>query len=87
MEDALSNYFIDFVMTALGSTVFALIGFVWRISHKVSEQQKRIDHHYEMTRKDIQQVNKDIDMVMSKVDKHGEWTTNRMMSIAKEMPR
>ena len=87
MEEALSNYFIDFVMTALGTAVFALIGFVWRISHKVSENSKRIDSHIELHTKDVNQVNRYIDMMLSKVDKQGEWTTNRMMSIAKEMPR
>ena len=37
--------------------------------------------------RDYTQINKDIDMILAKVDKQGEWTTNRMMSIAKEMPR
>jgi len=87
MEDALSNHFFDFVMTALGTAIFALIGFVWKISHKVSENTKRIDAVSDMSRRDAQELNKDIDMLMSKVDKHGEWTTNRMMSIAKDMPK
>ena len=87
MEEALSNYFVDFVMTALGTAVFALIGFVWRISHKVTENSKRIDEVLRTSIKDNAQVNRDIDMILAKVDKQGEWTTNRMMSIAKEMPR
>ena len=86
-ESALHNYFVDFIMTALGTAVFALIGFVWRISHKVAENSKRLDSQSQLHIKDINQVNKDIDMIISKVDKQGEWTTNRMMSIAKEMPR
>ena len=87
MEEALSNYFIDFVMTTLGTAIFALIGFVWRISHKMTELQKRVDMLNQKTTRDFNQLNKDIDMIVSKVDKHGEWTTNRMLSIAKEMPR
>ena len=86
-ESALHNYFVDFIMTALGTAVFALIGFVWRISHKVSENSKRIDEVIRSSQKDHNQVNRDIDMILAKVDKQGEWTTNRMMSIAKEMPR
>ena len=42
MEEALSNYFIDFIMGALGTAVFALIGFVWKISHKVSSLEKQV---------------------------------------------
>ena len=37
--------------------------------------------------RDTKYLQKDIDTIISKVDKQGEWTTNRMMSIAKEMPR
>jgi hypothetical protein len=87
MEEALSNYFVDFVMTALGTAVFALIGFVWRISHKVTENQKKTEEIVRSMHKDHAQVNRDIDMILTKIDKQGEWTTNRMMSIAKELPR
>jgi len=85
MEEALQGHLMDFVMTVLGAAIFALIGFVWRISHKVAENAKRIDTISDMSRRDVQELNKDIDMLMGKVDKHGEWTTNRMMSIAKDM--
>lgn len=86
-ESALHNYFVDFIMTALGTAVFALIGFVWRISHKVTENQKKTEELQRLIHRDNQQLQRDIDMIISKVDKQGEWTTNRMMSIAKEMPR
>ena len=87
MEEALGNYFMDFIMTALGTAVFALIGFVWRISHKVTENQKRTEEIQRQINREYSQTQRDIDMIISKVDKQGEWTTNRMMSIAKEMPR
>ena len=87
MEEALGNYFMDFIMTALGTAVFALIGFVWRISHKVTENQKRTEEIQRQINREHSQTQRDIDMIISKVDKQGEWTTNRMMSIAKEMPR
>jgi hypothetical protein len=87
MEEALGNYFMDFIMTALGTAVFALIGFVWRISHKVTENQKKTEELQRQMNREQSQTQRDIDMIISKVDKQGEWTTNRMMSIAKEMPR
>ena len=87
MEEALGNYFMDFIMTALGTAVFALIGFVWRISHKVTENQKKTEELQRQMTREQSQTQRDIDMIISKVDKQGEWTTNRMMSIAKEMPR
>lgn len=78
---------MDFIMTALGTAVFALIGFVWRISHKVTENQKKTEELQRQMNREQSQTQRDIDMIISKVDKQGEWTTNRMMSIAKEMPR
>ena len=42
MEEALSNWFMDFIMGALGTAVFALIGFVWKVSHKVSSLEKQV---------------------------------------------
>lgn len=87
MEEALNNYFMDFVMTALGTAVFGLFGFVWRISHKVTENQKKTEELQRQMTREQSQTQRDIDMIISKVDKQGEWTTNRMMSIAKEMPR
>ena len=87
MEEALHGHLMDFIMTALGTAIFALIGFVWKISHKVAENTKKIENIRELSQRDVQELNKDIDMLMGKVDKHGEWTTNRMMSIAKDMNR
>ncbi len=87
MEEALSGHLMDFVMTLLGTAVFALIGFVWRISHKVAENHKRTEELQRLITQENTRLTRDIDMIMSKVDKHGEWTTNRMMSIVKDMPR
>ena len=85
MEEALNGHLMDFVMTALGSAVFGLIGFVWKVSHKVSSLEKQLDSQKQMHSRDINEVKKDIDVIYSNVDKNREWTTNRMMSIAKEM--
>ena len=87
MEEALSNYFMDFVMTALGTAVFTLIGFVWKISHKVSALEKQVANEREMRQRDAREFRRDIDNIVDNVDKNREWSTNRMMSIAKELPR
>lgn len=87
MEEALNGHLMDFVMTLLGTAVFALIGFVWRISHKVADNTKRSEELHRLINQENVRLTRDIDMIMSKVDKHGEWTTNRMMSIVKDMPR
>ena len=87
MEDALSNYFMDFVMTALGTAVFTLIGFVWKISHKVSTLEKQVAAEREMRQRLEREIRREIDNIIDNVDKNREWSTNRMMSIAKELPR
>ena len=85
MEEALNGHLMAFVMTALGSAVFGLIGFVWKVSHKVSALEKTIESQNKMHARDLSEVKKDIEIIYSNVDKNREWTTNRMMSIAKEM--
>lgn len=87
MEEALSNYFIDFIMGALGTAVFALIGFVWKISHKVSTLEKQVANERDLRQRLERSVQRDIDNIIENVDKNREWSTNRMMSIAKELPR
>ena len=87
MEEALSNYFMDFIMGALGTAVFALIGFVWKVSHKVSSLEKLISSEREMRQRGEREFRRDIDNIVDNVDKNREWSTNRMMSIAKELPR
>jgi hypothetical protein len=86
MEEALSNYFMDFVMTALGTAVFTLIGFVWKISHKVSTLEKRLENERDMRMRDGKEYRRDIDMIISNVDKNREWTTSRMMSMVRDAP-
>ena len=87
MEEALSGHLMDFVMTALGTAVFTLIGFVWRISHKVSVLEKRLENERDMRTRDGREYRRDIDMIISNVDKNREWTTSRMMSMVRDAPR
>ena len=85
MEEAISNYFMDFIMTTLGTAVFALIGFVWKVSHRVSSLEKTLEGETKVRQMSEKEIRRDIDVIYSSVDKNREWTTNRMMSIAKEM--
>ena len=82
---SLEEHVVQLIMTVVGSSLLGLMGFVWKISHKVSFLQKELEAQKELHRRDIQQVRRDIDMIISKVDKQGEWTTNRMMSFAKDL--
>ena len=84
MEEAWA-YIIDIAMTVGSTTLFALVGFVWRISHKVSGLEKQIESMDKLHRRDLSEIRRDIEVIYSNVDKNREWTTNRMMSIAKEM--
>ena len=83
--EAIGSHLIDILITFGTTTVLGLIGFVWRISHKVSELEKSIETAKEVSHRDFQEVKKNIDVIYDNVDKNREWTTNRMMSIAKDM--
>tara|TARA_R100001510_G_C7562574_1_gene142070 strand:+ start:154 stop:414 length:261 start_codon:yes stop_codon:yes gene_type:complete len=78
-------YIVDIVMTVVPAALFTMIGFVWKISHKVSNLEKSLQAFKGLHDRDISEVKKDVDVIYNNVDKNREWTTNRMMSIAKEM--
>lgn len=44
-----------------------------------------LESHRQLHSRDLIEVRRDIDVIYNSVDKNREWTTNRMMSIAKEM--
>jgi hypothetical protein len=83
--EAIGSHIIDVAITFGTTTILGLVGFVWRISHKVSELEKSIETTKEVSHREFQEVKKDIDVIYDNVDKNREWTTNRMMSIAKDM--
>ncbi len=86
MED-IGAHLVDIGMTILSTALFALIGFVWRISHKVNALEKQVKHQREIRARDNTELRREIDMIISNVDKNREWSTNRMMSIVKDIPR
>jgi|TARA_R100000655_G_scaffold109663_1_gene164854 hypothetical protein len=87
MELITEERVIELLMMFVGSGLLGLFGFVWKISHRVSILEKQIAHEIERRKSDSQDFRRDIDMIISNVDKNKEWSINRMMSIAKEMPR
>ena len=84
--EAIWPHIIDVVVTAGGATIMALIGFVWRISHKVSDLEQRLQNQRQLTARDLSEVKRDIERIYEHVDKNREWSTSRMMSIVKELP-
>mgnify|MGYP003109294177 CR=1 FL=1 len=79
-----SEHFIEFATALVGSAVFGLIGFVWKISHRVTNLENRMDGLVDTQRRDRENLQKDVDTILANVDKNREWTTNRMMSIVRD---
>tara|TARA_R100000654_G_scaffold59049_3_gene85786 strand:- start:941 stop:1189 length:249 start_codon:yes stop_codon:yes gene_type:complete len=79
--DGFEQRFIELAMSGIGAAVFALIGFVWKISHKNSDLEKRIEAIRELQTHDARELRKDIDYIISKVDNHND----KMYSIVKNM--
>jgi cystathionine beta-lyase family protein involved in aluminum resistance len=76
---------VELIWMLLGSAILGLIGFVWRISHRVADLEKVVDSVKEIHRRDIADIRRELDVIYTNVDKNREWTTNRMMSIAKDL--
>ncbi len=79
--EGLESNLIDILMTLLGSALIGLIGFVWKISHKVSELDKKVEGLRDLQVTDSRQFIKDIDYILNKVDNHGD----KMYSIVKNL--
>ena len=83
--EGLNENVVELVFSVLGAAIFALVGFVWKISHKVNTLSSKVESMRGMNDRTCTELRKDIDLIYQNVDKNREWTTNRMMSIAKEM--
>ena len=79
-----SEHLIEFATALVGSAVFGLIGFVWRISHRVTQIENRLEGLAEIQKRDRDELQKDVDNILANVDKNREWTTSRMMSIVRD---
>jgi hypothetical protein len=79
-----TEHLIEFATALVGSAVFGLIGFVWRISHRVTQIENRLEGLAEIQKRDRDELQKDVDNILANVDKNREWTTSRMMSIVRD---
>ena len=75
---------LEMASALLGSAVVALVGFVWKVSHRVTTLQNKVDSLESRTRGDVAGLRREIDGILANVDKNREWTTNRMMSIVRD---
>ena len=85
--EIISDHLIGLGFSVVSAGLFGLIGFVWRTGHKVSQLEKQLVNERELRQRDAREFRKDIDIIINNVDKNREWTTSRMMSIAKDLPR
>ena len=76
---------VELAWTVVGSAIFALVGFVWKISHRVTALQNQVEAMDRSHRQEVASIRREVDTLLSNVDKNREWTTNRMMSIAKDL--
>jgi len=74
---------VELLMSVIGAAMLGLVGFVWKISHRVSDLEKSLESSREMNRKNESEIQRDIDYLMGKVEKQGD----RMMSIARDIPK
>ena len=76
---------VELAWTVVGSAIFALVGFVWKISHRVTTLQNRVDAMERAHQQEVAGLRREVDTIFASVDKNREWTTSRMMSIAKDL--
>ena len=78
MEE-ISSHILDIVMTVISSALFGLIGFVWKISHKVSTLEREVQNLESRLKGAESQTKHDVDYLMGKLDAHND----KMYSIVK----
>jgi len=79
----LESQFLDIAITVVSSAVFALIGFVWKVSHKVNDQEKELQNLESKFKGLESQTKHDISYLMNKVDAHND----KMYSIVKNQTK
>tara|TARA_R100001163_G_C4983304_1_gene138631 strand:+ start:276 stop:521 length:246 start_codon:yes stop_codon:yes gene_type:complete len=77
----LDPWLIDVLMTVISSALFGLIGFVWKISHKVTSHEKEIQTIKQISESRHTQTKHDVEYLISKVDKNND----KMYSIVKNL--
>ncbi len=85
--DILSGHFLELGFTLASAAIFSLIGFVWKISHRVSLLERQLSSETRIRQMAEKELRRDIDVIIDNVDKNREWTTSRMMSIVRDIPK
>ena len=76
---------IEYAVSAIGAAIFALIGFVWKISHRTTILENRLENMERTTMRNQEEIRRELQAISAGLDKNREWTTNRMLSMAKDM--
>jgi len=79
----LESHFIDIAITVVSSAVFGLIGFVWKVSHKVSSLEREVQNLDSKLKGAETQTKHDISYLMNKVDAHND----KMYSIVRNQTK
>ena len=75
----------ELLWSLAGAALLGLVGFVWKISHRTSSLEARLTAMEKEHQREVGALRRDLDAIAAGLDKNREWTTNRMMSIAKEL--
>jgi hypothetical protein len=78
-----SEQIVELLFSVLGAAILGLVGFVWKISHRVSATEKSLEAAREIQRKNETEIRRDLDYLFSKVEKQSD----KMMSIARDIPK
>jgi len=74
---------LELALGLAGGVVLAVFGFFFRMSHRVSSNEKEVVHLKEATSRDFKELRRDVDYILNKVDT----ADNRLHSIVKNMPK
>ena len=70
--EAITSHLSGLAMTVLSSALFGLIGFVWKISHRTTTQEKELQTLREEIARMQAQTKHDVDYLMNKLDAHND---------------
>tara|TARA_Y100001938_G_C8017726_1_gene393519 strand:- start:169 stop:432 length:264 start_codon:yes stop_codon:yes gene_type:complete len=87
MEMTITEVLIDLAIPAAMTLLAAVFGFVWKISHRVSALEKQLEAERNARANAVRNLERDVQVIYDNVDKNREWTTNRMMSIVRDVSK
>ena len=79
----LEKNFFELALAGIGSAVLGVFGFFWKMSHRVSANEREVENLRATAQRDYEQLRKDVDYILSKVDN----ADSRILSIVKNLPK